>query len=113
MLLIESTDRLYWDGESFGPVQKAVSFRTVEDLPLMIKNNHDAVLCVQVINEYLPIVCYHNFGDGIGALAVPDNNVTLVTASAVMCPNCDGDMLLYQIGDRAMRFCLCEYCEEV
>lgn len=114
MLLIESIDRLYYDGDSFGPVQKAVSFKTVEDLPLMIKNNFGCVLFVQVINNDMPIVCYHNFSEGVCAVVVPDNNLTMVLDNCgVKCPNCDDDMMLYQLGNRAMRFCLCEYSEEV
>lgn len=114
MWLIESTDRLYYDGDSFGPVQKAVAFNAVEDLPLMIKNNYGVVLFVQVVNEDMPIVCYHNFSEGVCAVAVPDNNLTMVLDNCgVKCPNCDDDMMLYQLGSKAMRFCLCEYCEEV
>lgn len=113
MMLIESTDDLYWDGEGFGPRQVAHSFSVLEDLPLVIEDNRGTTLFLQILNDVLPVICYHSMGEVVGAWVIPDDNVSLVGDSGISCPNCkDDNMVLYQSGHNRLWVCLCGYTEE-
>lgn len=105
-------DNLYWDGDGFGPRQVGQLF-DVEDLPLIIEDNRGTSLFLQILDDEVPVICYHSLGEIIGAFAVPDDNVTLVRDSAIACPDCKDSLLLYQSSNNAVRVCLCGYSEEV
>lgn len=110
MLLIESTDDLYWGAGAFGPRQAAQLFQR-DDLPLVIADNGGESLFLQIINDVLPVICYHDEGEVIGAWVVPDDNVTRVRASGARCPRCQGRLLLYQSGRAAVKVCSCGHTE--
>ena len=115
MLLIENTDNMYWDAtvEGFGPLQNATEYEYVQELPVVVENNHGETLFLQVLKDDPSVVCYHSQDDGIEAFVIPNDNVSVFEDSGITCPNCEEDMMAYQTTNTAMRVCICGYSEEM